>query len=363
LINDITEYLKNNTKTKKSIDLENYLERQKALINNSEKKWTYNESEYDFLTIEFKILDEVNVEVGSKITNRFGGKGVISAIKPREEMPYNEDGEYADIIVNPMSPFNRITPATNFELELNYIKKEVLKKIDRNDVYSSMETVYNLLLDYNERQADIFLNTINNHYKDEKEIVDKDYDEFIFNTILESLKVEIPPFFNNIDIFKLRDLYNKYKIEPKKWFINGDPIENKMIAGHVYYMILKHQPKQKLSARSMGLVSMTNDPIKPLHPETKLGERYKSTPVRMGEQERLYLNILDSPNLVNNFFNNSSSQRQAMALEILNKGCYKTILNNKDDNLLSIYLSVLNIDVYDETKVLVPELDELLKDF
>ena len=50
---------------------------------------------------------------GSKVTNRYGGKGVISKILPDDQMPVMVDGtsgekRVVEVVMNPYSTINRI---------------------------------------------------------------------------------------------------------------------------------------------------------------------------------------------------------------------------------------------------------------
>lgn len=56
---------------------------------------------------------------GSKITNTMGGKGVSCAIVPDSEMPTNDIGITADMIMDPASPANRSIPGAHIEIYHN----------------------------------------------------------------------------------------------------------------------------------------------------------------------------------------------------------------------------------------------------
>jgi DNA-directed RNA polymerase beta subunit len=42
------------------------------------------------------------IEVGDKLANKHGNKGIISVVVPEEDMPYTADGEAIDIVFNPL---------------------------------------------------------------------------------------------------------------------------------------------------------------------------------------------------------------------------------------------------------------------
>jgi DNA-directed RNA polymerase subunit beta len=48
------------------------------------------------------------IEVGDKLANKHGNKGIISVVVPEEDMPYTDDGEPVDIVMNPLGVISRM---------------------------------------------------------------------------------------------------------------------------------------------------------------------------------------------------------------------------------------------------------------
>ncbi len=65
------------------------------------------------------------IEVGDKLANKHGNKGIISVVVPQEDMPYTADGEPVDIVMNPMGVISRMNIGQIFELQLGYIAKQL----------------------------------------------------------------------------------------------------------------------------------------------------------------------------------------------------------------------------------------------
>ena len=61
------------------------------------------------IIIEFLIERDSPLTIGQKISGRMGNKGVISKIVPDDEMPYLENGERVEVMLNALGVINRLT--------------------------------------------------------------------------------------------------------------------------------------------------------------------------------------------------------------------------------------------------------------
>ena len=75
--------------------------------------------------VRITIASRRSVQAGDKLSNRHGGKGVISRVLPVEDMPYTEDGEPIDIVLSPLGVISRRNPAQLFEVFLGEIAKRL----------------------------------------------------------------------------------------------------------------------------------------------------------------------------------------------------------------------------------------------
>lgn len=76
--------------------------------------------------VRFRLIKKTGVMVGSKITNRFGGKGVVSMVKPDELMPLMVDKatgkqHRVEVVMNPYSTINRKIAGVLVEQNLGLI--------------------------------------------------------------------------------------------------------------------------------------------------------------------------------------------------------------------------------------------------
>lgn len=60
------------------------------------------------------------LQIGDKLANRHGNKGVISIILPEEDMPFLPDGRPVDIILNPLGVVSRMNLGQILEMHLGY---------------------------------------------------------------------------------------------------------------------------------------------------------------------------------------------------------------------------------------------------
>ncbi|MFB0932977.1 MAG: DNA-directed RNA polymerase subunit beta, partial [Pseudomonadales bacterium] len=71
------------------------------------------------------------IQPGDKMAGRHGNKGVISVIKPVEDMPFDADGEPIDIVLNPLGVPKRMNVGQILETHLGWAADGLGKKIGR----------------------------------------------------------------------------------------------------------------------------------------------------------------------------------------------------------------------------------------
>jgi hypothetical protein len=79
------------------------------------------------VTVAVKALSPT--QVGDKIANRYGGKGVIGDIVPDEQMPHDEEGNVYDVLANPLGVISRTNPSQVAETVLAKIAAKTGKPI------------------------------------------------------------------------------------------------------------------------------------------------------------------------------------------------------------------------------------------
>jgi DNA-directed RNA polymerase subunit beta len=73
--------------------------------------------------ISVEIAKLKRLQIGDKLANRHGNKGVISVILPEEDMPFLKDGRPVDIILSPLGVVSRMNLGQILEMHLGYAAK------------------------------------------------------------------------------------------------------------------------------------------------------------------------------------------------------------------------------------------------
>jgi hypothetical protein len=252
--------------------------------------WRHERSEFDGVVIRFTVAKRNKLGVGSKITNRYGGKGVISKIKPDAEMPVTEDGRRADLVVNSLGVVNRLNPAQLYESELNFIADKIamqMRDMDDGMAYGYMVSFLDIVAPEQAEWMRVNLT-------DDAVIA-----EFVseIKTGREPIYIHQPPFFGNVSLEQLAQAYDNFSVEKDK-FVG---IEEPLILGTNYYMKLRHEPLSKLSARSAKHLSIGGVPTKNSRGVRTNTEHHSTTPIRLGEQEIQNLLIANAPDELKRF--------------------------------------------------------------
>ena len=73
--------------------------------------------------IHVQVATMRNIQAGDKMAGRHGNKGVVSQIRPVEDMPYLEDGTPVDVILNPLGVVSRMNLGQLLETHLGWAAK------------------------------------------------------------------------------------------------------------------------------------------------------------------------------------------------------------------------------------------------
>ena len=212
--------------------------------------------------VKVYIATKYRLQPGDKMAGRHGNKGVVSKIAPIEDMPYSEDGEPVDIVLNPLGVPSRMNIGQILETHLGFASKELGKKIGK-----LLDEVSNQKAEYVKKVRQLILQI----YSSEDEI--KKISAMPENELLQfahRLRSGVP-FATGIFegakeeyITKLLDVAgvdNSGQIQLSDGK-TGDKFDRKVTVGYIYMLKLHHLVDDKIHARSIGPYSLiTQQPL------------------------------------------------------------------------------------------------------
>ncbi len=217
------------------------------------------------------------IQPGDKMAGRHGNKGVISMIRPIEDMPYTADGNPVDIVLNPLGVPSRMNVGQVLETHLGWAAKGLGIKIGKmlEAKYEEEKGKVGAIREYLEK-------IYNNSGRKE------DLDSFSDIEILEmasNLVSGVPmatPVFDGASeeeirtMLKLADLPEHGQITLYDG-LTGEPFEREVTVGYMYMLKLNHLVDDKMHARSTGPYSLVTQ--QPLGGKAQFGGQ------RFGEME------------------------------------------------------------------------------
>ena len=92
--------------------------------------------------IQVEVAQLRKVRAGDKLAGRHGNKGIISQVRPIEDMPYLEDGTPVDIVLNPLGVASRMNLGQILETHLGFAAKKLgFRAVVPNFVGASEENI------------------------------------------------------------------------------------------------------------------------------------------------------------------------------------------------------------------------------
>ncbi|WP_067208003.1 DNA-directed RNA polymerase subunit beta [Marinomonas aquimarina] len=222
------------------------------------------------------------IQPGDKMAGRHGNKGVISKIMPVEDMPYDENGDPVDIVLNPLGVPSRMNVGQVLETHLGAAAKGLGRKIDEmlKVEREKAEAV---------KELRVFLNEIyNGHEGDLRPARTEDLDSFSDEEILvlaANLKKGVPMASGAFDGAKEAEIKRMLRLAginesgQIKLFNGrtGEAFERPVTVGYMYMLKLNHLVDDKMHARSTGSYSLVTQ--QPLGGKAQFGGQ------RFGEME------------------------------------------------------------------------------
>ncbi|CAN0550753.1 unnamed protein product, partial [Ectocarpus sp. 12 AP-2014] len=190
------------------------------------------------------------IQPGDKMAGRHGNKGVISAIMPIEDMPFDEKGEPVDVVLNPLGVPSRMNVGQILETHLGMAARGLGVKIEA------------MLRDARGQQvAEIrdFLGQVYNTPGTRVEDLDSLTDDEVI-ALAKNLKAGVPmatPVFDGAKEHEIKHLLKLADIPESGQMAlfdgrTGDSFDRPVTVGYMYMLKLNHLVDDKMHARSTG---------------------------------------------------------------------------------------------------------------
>jgi len=214
------------------------------------------------------------IQPGDKMAGRHGNKGVISAIQPVEDMPYDGEGTPVDIVLNPLGVPSRMNVGQIMEIHLGLAAKGLGEKINKMIKQQRQVAEIRALLDEIYNGDDTY----------RKEALDQFSDEEILE-LAHNLRGGVPMGTQAFDGAKETEIKRMLRLadQPDSGQMTlydgrtGNAFERPVTVGYMYMLKLNHLVDDKMHARSTGSYSLVTQ--QPLGGKAQFGGQ------RFGEME------------------------------------------------------------------------------
>lgn len=250
----------------------------------------FRDRAFSNIILEVVTMKENVLEGGDKLSNRYGGKGVVSKVVSDEKMPILDNGERIELIFNSSTCVNRLNAGQLFETSVTHVGNRIIDFINTGclDVGESLDLYLKYISILNPEQAAYIANSVEN--------LDDDDLILFLNSVStdKGIEISMKPISDCLTIDKIAELYEAFpfaKPYTMKSIIkdsNGNerfvPSQRPITAGRQYIYRLKQYAEEKFSVTSLSSTNIRNENSK-----SKANKMYRAvfgmTPIRFGDME------------------------------------------------------------------------------
>jgi DNA-directed RNA polymerase subunit beta len=220
------------------------------------------------------------MQPGDKMAGRHGNKGVVSKIMPLEDMPYTEDGQPVDIVLNPLGVPSRMNIGQILETHLGWASRELGSQIGKIiDEFNDPKNVSA------QEMATLRAKLKDAYGEDEFEGKVMKLDDVQCVEMANNLRPGVPfatPVFDGAREEDINVLLEKAGLDTSGQVTlidgrTGEKFHRKVTVGYIYMLKLHHLVDDKIHARSIGPYSLVTQ--QPLGGKAQFGGQ------RFGEME------------------------------------------------------------------------------
>ncbi len=347
------ETLRSKGMTDLSYDLEKLYVESKRQFQNVE--YIYDKS-FSGTMIELTVLERNIPAVGDKLSNRYGGKGVISKILPDNLMPIDKDtGVASELSFNSSTCVNRLNDGQLKESSLTHIGARILQYIQQsgmiNNTYQSLMHIIKFVSMCSEEQAMMMRSMI-------ECMSDEDRDIYLQNIIDSgNIYLSLLPATESISLDKLDEIYKAFPyVKQREIFVtvkdsNGNlryvPARRRIVIGDMYIYRLKQYAEEKFSVTSLSSVNIRNENTRSKSSKTNKS-LYSNTPIKFGDMESNDLGHAGIENVISTLMIHSvSPQARRLVEQMLTDDPYDIDIKlsdnaiNRTAQIANIYLKTM----------------------
>lgn len=250
----------------------------------------FNNNQFNNCLMRIAVVQQLPMQAGDKMADRYGGKGVVSEVRPYKLMPRLSNGKYVEVIKNQSTCINRENIGQLHEQSLNFIGMRLLDAF-KTKVFTPTECC---LMYYK------FLSIIDKDLANSMTSGVDFYDEYqaaaLIDILIEDDRIIISdrPFTTNINIDTIAKIYDEfpwikpYDVEIPMKDSNGNiryiNMRRPMVAAEIYNYRLKQYAEEKFSVTSLSATNLKN--LNTRSKANKMHEaKYTKTPIMFGAME------------------------------------------------------------------------------
>jgi DNA-directed RNA polymerase beta subunit len=261
----------------------------------AEEKFTRRGVPVKGVIVRFKIEQHLHIQVGDKLCNRHGNKGILALIEKAELMPRTPWGESVDIIMNPLGVLGRMNLGQLFELYCGLISKKLAELIIKSTSKTEIVKVINAVMDKLDSSSnkEYSKRLVNNIQK----LSDTQFKKMVSQIRTTGfVPIITPPFkspsHTNIkDALKILGLKSAYHLKLPEFNVKT---KQAVPVGYLYISKLEHLGSEKIHSRATGpMVGKTLQPT--------AGKRSEGGQ-RMGEGDTYAMLSYNCPLALSEFF-------------------------------------------------------------
>lgn len=232
--------------------------------------------------VKVYVATKRRVQPGDKMAGRHGNKGVISVIMPVEDMPYDENGEPVDIVLNPLGVPSRMNVGQVLETHMGMAAKGLGVKI--NAMLQAERERIEKVKDLREFLERIYNSELGGYKSGRHEDIASLSDDEVME-LANNLKGGVPlatAVFDGAKEVEVKELLRMADLSDTGQFKlfdgrTGDEFSRHVTVGYMYMLKLNHLVDDKMHARSTGSYSLVTQ--QPLGGKAQFGGQ------RFGEME------------------------------------------------------------------------------